>query len=146
MTAEEVVQSLVDIVSKNGNFLLDIGPNFDGTIPSVMQDRLRATGAWLRTNGEAIYGTTYWSRMAQLGSLRFTVKQNRTFYIHSLEAPGDRLTVSAPVPIRPGDQVTMLGYSRALDWDVSGGALRIDVPKAAQRAGQYAWVFKITWQ
>jgi alpha-L-fucosidase len=146
MTAEEVVHTLVDITSKNGNFLLDIGPNFDGTIPDVMQDRLRSTGAWLRTNGEAIYGTTYWSRMAQLGSLRFTVKQNQAFYISSLEAPGDRLTVSAPVPIRPGDQVTMLGYSRALDWDVSGGALRIDVPKAAQRAGQYAWVFKITWQ
>ena len=47
-----------------------------------MQQRLRETGAWLRVNGEAIYGTTYWSRMAQLGSLRFTVKQNEAFYIH----------------------------------------------------------------
>ncbi|HZC52320.1 MAG TPA: alpha-L-fucosidase C-terminal domain-containing protein, partial [Mycobacterium sp.] len=68
------------------------------------------------------------------------------FYISSLAAPGSTLTVAAPVPIRSGDRVTMLGYARPLDWDVSGGALRITVPKAAQRAGQYAWVFKIAWQ
>jgi alpha-L-fucosidase len=146
MTAEQVVQTLVDIVSKNGNFLLDIGPNFDGTIPQVMQDRLRETGAWLRTNGEAIYGTTYWSRMAQLDNLRFIVKQNQAFYIASLEQPGSKLIVEAPVPIRSGDQVTMLGYPRVLDWTVSNGSLVIDVPSAAARAGQYAWVFKISWQ
>ena len=146
MTAEEVVQTLVDIVSKNGNFLLDIGPNFDGTIPQVMQDRLRATGSWLRTNGEAIYGTTYWSRMAQLDSLRFIVKQNEAFYIASLDKPGAKLTVAAPVPIRSGDTVTMLGYPRPLDWAISNGALVIDVPSAAARAGKYAWVFKINWQ
>jgi alpha-L-fucosidase len=145
MTAEEVVQTLVDIVSKNGNFLLDIGPNFDGTIPQVMQDRLRETGTWLRTNGESIYGTTYWSRMAQLGNLRFTVKQNEAFYITSLERPGDKLTVGTSVPIRPGDRVTMLGYPRPLDWTVSNGSLVIDVPRGAQRTGDYAWVFRIDW-
>jgi alpha-L-fucosidase len=67
MTTEQVVQSLVDIVSKNGNFLLDIGPRADGTIPEIMQTRLRETGRWLRTNGEAVYDTTYWSKMAELG-------------------------------------------------------------------------------
>jgi alpha-L-fucosidase len=146
MTAEDVVQTLVDIVSKNGNFLLDIGPNFDGTIPQVMQDRLRATGDWLRVNGEAIYGTTYWARMAQLGNLRFTVKQNEAFYIASLEEPGSTLTVEAPVPIRSGDRVTMLGYPRPLDWTIRNGALVIDVPGAARRAGRYAWVFKVDWR
>jgi alpha-L-fucosidase len=146
MSAEQVVQTLVDIVSKNGNFLLDIGPNFDGTIPQVMQDRLRETGAWLQVNGEAIYGTTYWSRMAQLDSLRFIVKQNEAFYIASLDQPGSKLTVEAPVPIRPGDKVTMLGYPRPLDWTISNGSLVIDVPSAAARAGKYAWVFKINWR
>lgn len=146
MTAEEVVQSLVDIVSKNGNFLLDIGPRADGTIPEIMQTRLRETGRWLKTNGEAIYDTTYWSRMAQLGEdLRFTVRQNEAFYIHSLTAPGARLTVEAPVPIRGGDKVTMLGHDRPLTWTVSGGSLVIDVPEAARKAGQYVWVFKVEW-
>ncbi|MGW1621491.1 alpha-L-fucosidase [Streptomyces sp. NPDC002172] len=146
MTTEEVVHSLVDIVSKNGNFLLDIGPRADGTIPEIMQTRLRETGGWLAVNGEAIYGTTYWSRMAQLGDdLRFTVRPDEAFYIHSLTRPGARLTVEAPVPIRAGDKVTMLGHGRPLTWTVSNGALVIDVPEAARRAGQHVWVFKVEW-
>ncbi|GHG30373.1 MULTISPECIES: alpha-L-fucosidase [Amycolatopsis] len=145
MTAEEVVRTLVDIVAKNGNFLLDIGPDFDGTIPDVMQKHLRDAGAWLKVNGEAIYGTTYWSRMAQLGDLRFTVKQNEAFYVHSLTAPGTRVVVDAPVPIRAGDRVTLLGYRGSLHWTVENGSLVIDVPAAARRAGRYTWVFKIAW-
>jgi alpha-L-fucosidase len=145
MTAEEVVRTLVDIVSKNGNFLLDIGPDFDGTIPDVMQRHLRDAGAWLKVNGEAIYGTTYWSRMAQLGDLRFTVKQNEAFYVHSLAAPGSRLVVDAPVPIRTGDRVTLLGYRGNLHWTVENGSLVIDVPAAARQSGRFAWVFKIAW-
>lgn len=146
MTAEEVVHSLVDIVSKNGNFLLDIGPRADGTIPEIMQTRLRETGAWLAVNGEAIYGTTYWSRMGQLGEdLRFTVRPDEAFYIHSLARPGAKLTVEAPVPIRAGDKVTMLGHHRPLTWTVAGGALVIDVPESARRAGQHVWVFKVEW-
>jgi alpha-L-fucosidase len=147
MTGEEVVRTLVDIVSKNGNFLLDIGPDFDGTIPEVMQERLLDAGAWLRVNGESVYGTTYWSRMAQLGDLRFTVRPNEAFYISSLTAPGSQLTVAAPVPIRAGDRVTMLGYpGRHLDWRLTDGSLVIDVPAAARDAGRYAWVFKIDWR
>ncbi|MFK0158458.1 alpha-L-fucosidase [Streptomyces sp. NPDC090493] len=146
MTTEEVVHSLVDIVSKNGNFLLDIGPRADGTIPEIMQTRLRETGAWLAVNGEAIHGTTYWSRMAQLGDdLRFTVRPDEAFYIHSLTRPGAKLTVEAPVPVRAGDKVTMLGHGRPLTWTVSNGALVIDVPETARRAGQHAWVFKVEW-
>ncbi|MCA1219415.1 alpha-L-fucosidase [Streptomyces sp. 8L] len=147
MSTEEVVHSLVDIVSKNGNFLLDIGPRADGTIPEVMQQRLRETGAWLRTNGESIYGSTYWARMPQLGDdLRFTVQPDRAFYIHSLAEPGSRLVVGAPVPIRSGDRVTMLGHDRALSWRTEGDALVIDVPAAARAAGRHAWVFKVDWR
>ncbi|MFD9636059.1 alpha-L-fucosidase, partial [Streptomyces violascens] len=146
MTTEEVVHTLVDIVSKNGNFLLDIGPRADGTIPEIMQLRLRETGQWLKTNGEAIYGSTYWARMPQLGAdLRFTVRPGRAFYIHSLAKPGATLTVEAPVPIRAGDRVTMLGHGRPLTWRTSGSGLVIDVPAAARAAGSHAWVFKVDW-
>jgi alpha-L-fucosidase len=146
MTAEEVVHDLVDIVSKNGNFLLDIGPKADGTIPAVMQQRLRDVGAWLRTNGESVYDTTYWWRTPQEGSLRFTVAQNKAFYITSLTRPGAQVTVSSPVPIQPGDTVTLLGYRGGpLHWGKHDGRLVIDVPGDAQRSGQHAWVFTISW-
>ncbi|MER5459805.1 alpha-L-fucosidase C-terminal domain-containing protein [Streptomyces sp. NPDC002668] len=111
-----------------------------------MERRLRETGEWLKVNGEAIHGSTYWARMPQLGEdLRFTIRPDKAFYIHSLAAPGGTLTVEAPVPVRPGDKVTMLGHGRPLTWRTTGGRLVIDVPVAARRAGRHVWVFKIAW-
>src|ERR1017187_2460882 len=67
-TGRELVIMLVDIVSRGGNLLLDIGPAADGTIPVVMQDRLHEMGAGLKVNGEAIYGTKPWKATRQFSS------------------------------------------------------------------------------
>ena len=56
-TGRELVTLLVDTVSRGGNLLLDIGPDGDGSIPVIMEQRLLEIGAWLDVNGEAIYGT-----------------------------------------------------------------------------------------
>jgi alpha-L-fucosidase len=56
-SARELILVLVDLVSRGGNLLLDIGPTADGRIPVIMQDRLIQIGDWLKVNGEAIYGT-----------------------------------------------------------------------------------------
>jgi len=75
---DKLVALLVDIVSKNGNLLLDVGPEADGTIPPVQLSRLQALGSWLQQNGEAIYGTTPWARAsgatADGTDIRFTRK------------------------------------------------------------------------
>lgn len=111
-----------------------------------MQRRLRETGEWLRTKGEAIYDPTYGAWMPQLGEdLRFTVRPDKAFCVHSLARPGSTLTVEAPVPIRSGDRVTLLGHDRPLGRRTTGGSPVIDVPAAARRTGQHARVFKVAW-
>jgi alpha-L-fucosidase len=64
-TSREFILALVDLVSRGGNLLLDIGPNADGTIPPLMEQRLLDIGAWLKVNGEAIYGTRCASHTCQ---------------------------------------------------------------------------------
>ncbi len=64
-TARELILVLIDIVSRGGNFLLDIGPAADGTIPPLMEERLLEIGQWLEVNGEAIHGTRTAARSCQ---------------------------------------------------------------------------------
>jgi alpha-L-fucosidase len=63
--ARELIFVLIDLVSRGGNLLLDIGPDGDGTIPVIMEQRLVEIGDWLKVNGEAIYGTRYAGRPCQ---------------------------------------------------------------------------------
>jgi alpha-L-fucosidase len=62
MTATEIVHTLVDVVARGGNLLLNVGPAADGSVPWTQAERLLAAGWWLRTNGAAIYGSRPWSR------------------------------------------------------------------------------------
>jgi len=64
-TGRELILVLIDLVSRGGNLLLDIGPNGDGAIPPIMEQRLLEVGDWLKVNGEAIYGTRFAGRSCQ---------------------------------------------------------------------------------
>lgn len=145
-TAEQLVQRLVDIVSKNGNFLLDIGPRADGTIPQVMADRLTEIGDWLQINGDAIYGSAYWIQATD-GTTRFTVTPGK-FNMISLGWPGDQLVVSVPVPVTADSKIRLLGGDgQPLPWTQQDGKLIVTMPAAGAAAtrSQYAYTFTFDW-
>ncbi|OBZ73091.1 Alpha-L-fucosidase [Grifola frondosa] len=100
MNASEIIVELVDIVSKGGNFLLDIGPKADGTVIPEESGPLLQVGTWLRTSGDAIYSTRPW----------FVQSADSTQGIRTPE--GGVLNVKAPVPVLEGDTVRMLGGSQ----------------------------------
>jgi alpha-L-fucosidase len=64
-SSRELIMVLCDLVSRGGNFLLDIGPTGDGRIPVIMEQRLLEIGDWLKVNGEAIYGSRFAGRDCQ---------------------------------------------------------------------------------
>ncbi len=96
-SSEDLIRKLVDIASKGGNFLLNVGPRPDGTLPPESLERLAAMGRWMKVNGEAIYGTQA-SPFKKLAWGRCTQKRmgdNSRLFLHIFDWPADgRLALS----------------------------------------------------
>jgi alpha-L-fucosidase len=152
-SAGRILHQLIDIVSKNGNMLLDIGPRPDGTIPEEVVSRLRTIGTWLDVNGEAIYGTRPWERFGEgpthvkegmyvadhntdftAQDLRFTTKSD-SLYVHVMGDPGNEVLVKSirrdtPLPCGSLKEAVMFGSPGALKWDWSEDGLVIRLPES----------------
>ena len=160
-----VIHQLVDIVSKNGNLLLNIGPRSDGTIPEEVQRVLREVGAWLKINGDAIYGTRPWKIYGEgptqvtQGSFHDTDTQPYTaedfrftqrgdaLYAIEMGWPSNREAVIHSLSRAAlGDRtkivsVVLLGSNSKLAFEQREDGLHIQLPEQSTR--QYAYSFCI---
>jgi alpha-L-fucosidase len=137
----KLVWLLVDTVARGGNLLLDIGPAADGRIPVIMEERLLQLGEFLKTNGEAIYGSRRWRDTGEGDRVRYTGKGDAVYAIVQ-GWPGRTLTLKAPRGAG-GTRVTLLGANAPVRFSQSGGGLRIDVPDSVA-PGAFAYAFKLT--
>lgn len=158
-TAATLIQDLADIVSKNGNLLLNVGPRPDGTIPEGAEARLRALGAWLATNGEAIYGTRPWRTYGEgptaVGGgafsegtrapltprdIRYTCRPGEgLLYAIVPGQPETRVLLTALAdpahPCPPVDRIRLLGSDAAIPFRWTEAGLELTVP-AQRRHGE----------
>jgi alpha-L-fucosidase len=141
---EKLIALLIDIVSKNGNLLLNVGPKVDGSISDIQLDRLRKLGDWLAVNGEGIFDTRPWVRAspsARSGpEVRFTQK-GESVYAFVLEPAGRRATIPG-ITAQANTRVRALGADRDSPWEQRGSGLVVDL--AAVPSRPYALGLRIT--
>ncbi|MGH9824560.1 MAG: alpha-L-fucosidase, partial [Blastocatellia bacterium] len=118
--------NLVDIASKGGNYLLNVGPTAEGVIPEPSVERLAAVGKWMKVSGDAIYGTTASPFSKPLDFGRATVKGNR-LYLHVFNWPKDgKLQVPHWKNLKRA--YMLASPSTRLKFSGTGGVTTIDVP------------------
>ncbi len=132
LSVEELVHLFVDIVSKNGNLLLNVGPTADGTIPQVQQERLLGLGAWLAVNGDAVFDTYPWlraeGRTTDGTAIRFTQKGEALYAILLGTPHGPQIAIESLVAA-PATRVHLLGHEGPLPWTQDDGRLMITLPE-----------------
>lgn len=163
-SADYLIDELIDIVSKNGCMLLNVGPPPDGRILEEDREILLAMGAWLKTNGEAIYSTRPWKVAAEgptyvkggarvrrkvdyVGQdIRFTKKGNAVYAI-AMADPGETMKITSlglDAGLLDGDiaSVSVLGSEAKVEYTHSKEALTVTMPKLDEE--QFAYVVKVT--
>ncbi|KAK7449321.1 hypothetical protein VKT23_013464 [Stygiomarasmius scandens] len=156
-----IIQTLVDIVSKNGNFLLDVGPTAEGEIIAPMADNLLDAGGWLAHSGECVYDTKFWFQTSQdiktpgdttSPSARFTTTPT-TFCIVTFSPPeGGELVIDKRVPLLPGDEIVFLSpnsNATSLPWTMDdSGRLTVDVSGSTDEieSVKFAWAFQVRYK
>lgn len=148
-SAEMLIENLMDIIAKGGNYLLNVGPTAEGLIPQPSVERLAEMGDWIRVNQEAVYKTTRHEPYYEGESIRYiSDKKGKYLYAVAFDWPGNELILKSVQP-KKGSKIKMLGYDKKLDWsyDQEKG-LVIDLPEELQkeenRPCKYAWVYRIT--
>jgi alpha-L-fucosidase len=134
----------IDIVSKNGNLLLNVGPMADGTIPEIQRNLLLQFGQWLDVNGEGLFDTRPWiraeSQTLDALEIRFTQKGN-LLYAFLLGKLSDKKITIKSLKLDKMANIQLLGHTEKLKWEQIGENLTIILPSNIPDAPAYG--FKI---
>ena len=149
LSGRQGVHMLADIVAKGGNLLLNVGPGPDGTWAQGAYDLLAEIGAWLKVNGEAIYGSRPLAPYVE-DAVRITRQRDGAGYFILLA--GDDGSLPAEIRVashRPADgaRVTLLGSSTKLRWRADGaGGFAVTIPAALRAAPpcRHAWTIRVS--
>jgi alpha-L-fucosidase len=137
LSIDDLVDSFVDIVSKNGNLLLNVGPKADGSIPEGQKSRLLGLGHWLKINGEAIFGTRPWIIAAATSStgerVRFTAKGDDV-YLTLLDTPKSAQVTIADLPLEQIGAVSSLATGASVPFTFREGQLQLTIKEQASEA------------
>jgi alpha-L-fucosidase len=132
-TSEDLVRKLIDIASKGGNFLLNVGPTSEGLFPQESIERLKEIGEWMKVNGDAIYGTQA-SPFKELPWGRCTRKadgSNTILYLHVFNWPADgKLQISGLG--NKIKKISQLSSGNSLGFTQKEGEVSVDLTKAVQ--------------
>jgi alpha-L-fucosidase len=136
-STHRLIQLLVDIVGKGGNFLLNVGPQPDGQLPEVALSRMKEIGDWMKVNGEGIYGTRPIAPYKD-GQVVFTRKGHAIYAIYLTKNEGDpfpgRIKFGGVRP-KSASQVHLLGFKKPLIWRTEpSGETTIDLPQLVQKS------------
>ena len=140
LSAKELLETLCSLVSKGGNFLLNIGPAADGTIPVIMEERLLQMGDWLRVNGEAIYASRIYSKEQQK-DVYYTHKEDADYAIINRFPFGEQ--VLELVNYDPALKASLLGSDAELEVVNRGGKAKIVFPAINPDTVDSNWLYTI---
>jgi alpha-L-fucosidase len=141
----ELIEKLVDIVSKGGNYLLNIGPSPEGDFAPTAYERLKEIGAWMKVNSEAIYGTRMYRSFSEGEKIRYTQsKDGQTQYIYLFEFPEQPLTLHK-ISIAKGRKLSLLGSNKKINWKQGEQGLEITIPQELKGISDHVWVLKISY-
>ena len=129
-SANTLIHNIIDIVSKGGNYLLNVGPDSKGLIPDASIERLEKVGEWMKVNGEGIYDTRPIKNYFEGDYIRYTTKKDSDLvYLFLLKNPENSELSFSYVTPKEGSKIYLLGNDMPLSYQVTNGITTVEFPE-----------------
>ena len=152
-STDQLLRNFVDIVSKGGDYLLNIGPDGKGQVPDPCADRFREMGVWVKTNADAIFGTDRWttcnegvtnakSASSAPAEFWFSTRNDKAYAMSLVSGTGRIRILSLKHSTGKVTHVRLLGSNRAIKWSQNEEALQLDFDSI--ETGDHGYAVEIT--